>query len=157
MACFFSTLISPAKNTSVDFNRYAYLDQSQSLYMLVITRERLQEIQKESIALKFPTLFLPKSSCQISSHGTQKKNTKCTLDYFLKNNLQILYLFLIADHVLILTCHIIGQTCLLLLNAAFRCQICPERDHDLGKYNKFTTLLFIFQFCSSFLREVWKR
>lgn len=39
----FSSLISPVKNTFVDFNRDAYLGQSYSAYVLVITRECLQE------------------------------------------------------------------------------------------------------------------
>lgn len=61
-------------------------------------------------------------------HMEQRKHTKWPLDFFYERVLQILYPFLIADHVLILSCHIMGQTCLPLLNAV-PCRTCPERDY----------------------------
>lgn len=77
MSCLFSTLIFPVKNTSVNFNRDAYLDQSYSAYVLVITRECLQETQKESLLLWIlPDLF----SHLVSRfhHMEQRKYLKCT-------------------------------------------------------------------------------
>lgn len=80
------------------------------------------------IALKSPTLALAIQSLDFITWNRGNIQSDLWI-FFYERVLQILYPFLIADHVLILSCHIMGQTCLPLLNAAFPCQTCPERDY----------------------------